>query len=58
MKFLIWCFERNAWWKESRRGYAEQREKAGRYSLEEAVEICLEANKHSLEEAIVPDSAI
>lgn len=45
MKYWIWCNERNMWWRPNRRGYTSEREEAGVYSLEEATEICDNANR-------------
>ena len=42
--WMIWSNEHRAWWKPGRSGYTMDYEEAGRYSLEEAVDICEEAN--------------
>lgn len=44
-KWLIWSNEHKAWWRENSRGYTMSRNEAGRYSMTEAMEICLGANK-------------
>lgn len=56
MKYKIWSFEHNQWWKHGSSGYTEDINNAGIYSLEVATEIAILANKYSnkLEEAIVP----
>lgn len=56
MKFLIWSFEHQGWWKPDARGYCKEKQSAGRYDLPEAIEICLSANGSSeyREEAMVP----
>lgn len=38
--WLIWSFDHKAWWRPDRAGYTGVHESAGRYSLEEAEEIC------------------
>jgi len=55
-EFLIWSFQKQGWWKPLRRGYTKHVEEADRFSLEEALEICNNANKHSdeIREGIVP----
>lgn len=45
MKYYIWCSERNMWWRAGRHGYTIDRTEAGAYSLEEATEICENANR-------------
>jgi hypothetical protein len=44
-QYIIWSIEHNAWWNANRNGYTRSRECAGRYSLEEAEEICSHANE-------------
>lgn len=39
-KFLIWSNEHGAWWAPNGNGYVNFRDQAGRWSLEEAIEIC------------------
>lgn len=41
MMRLIWSIEHSAWWGPKRRGYVEDCESAGRYSLAEADEIII-----------------
>lgn len=58
--FLIYSFEHRAWWAPDRNGYVDRRIAAGRYTFEEAVSICKQANRHGRvinrpEEAMVPD---
>lgn len=43
-EFYIWSFEHQAWWKPDRNGYTNNRMLAGRYSLDEALRICRDAN--------------
>lgn len=43
-QWLIWSNEHGAWWKPGRYGYTKSRLEAGRYSFEEAAEICTDAN--------------
>ena len=57
--FLIYSFEHRAWWAPNKNGYTDQRIAAGRYTFDEAVEICNRANRHCRvinrpEEAMVP----
>ena len=57
-KWLIWNFERMAWWTGNRVGYTMNRDEAGRFSFEDALEIVQDANinmKDEPEEAMVPD---
>jgi len=42
--FLIWSNEHNAWWGPKESGYVKARRIAGRYSFEDALRICLDAN--------------
>ena len=37
---LIWSNEHRAWWAPGRMGYTKTLDKAGRYSLAEAISIC------------------
>lgn len=63
-KYLIWSNEHNAWWRPGRCGYTDHRSLAGRYTLEEAIEIVDRANefiewKHFPNDPIpVPNEAI
>jgi hypothetical protein len=43
-QYLIWSVEHCAWWKPNRAGYTYSRTEAGRYTLEEARAICIDAN--------------
>jgi len=42
--YLIWSNEHTCWWSPNRRGYTYSIESAGRYSREEAMQICKGAN--------------
>ena len=57
-RFLIWSFEHQSWWGPRFNGYVESRDDAGFYTLEEALQICHDANfwmgKGGAMEAIVP----
>jgi hypothetical protein len=44
MKFVIWSNEHKAWWRPNSQGYTLQMHQAGFYTLEQAVQICLDAN--------------
>ena len=61
MRYLIWSREHYAYWKASKFGYTQSIAEAGRFSLREAEQICIEANKHhregiAPEESMVPDN--
>jgi len=55
-EFLIWSFQKQAWWEETRHLYTRHIEYAARFSLEEALAICNGANYHGgeIRECIVP----
>ena len=54
-QYLIWSFQKSAWWKPMKRGYTQYVKDAGVYTLEAAIEICNDANKNGkISEAIVP----
>lgn len=42
--YFIWSIEHNSWWGPCSCGYTTNREKAGKYTLEEATAICKDAN--------------
>lgn len=42
--WLIWSNEHRAWWGWNGNGYVRSMDKAGRYSFEEANQICKSAN--------------
>jgi hypothetical protein len=46
-KWLIWCHERDMWWKPNRQGYTFYLNEAGHYSYMDACEIVKEANQYS-----------
>lgn len=41
--YLIWSNEHRAWWGPDRAGYRKRVAEAGRYSHEQAIQICFEA---------------
>ena len=41
--YLLWSHEHHAWWGQGRAGYVRRVSAAGRYTREEAVEICADA---------------
>lgn len=51
MQYLIWSNEHAAWWRSGHLGYTEIISKAGRYSREEAEQICADANRYRPEGA-------
>ena len=61
--WLIWCHERNQYWKAGSNGYTSSLKEAGRYSFEDATQICHEANRNWMggrngyrpEESICPE---
>jgi hypothetical protein len=56
-RYLIWSFERGAWWRPARRGYTKELAEAGRYPPQEARDIVFEANRYTKEqmEIMVPE---
>jgi len=44
ISWLIWSNKHDAWWNPDRNGYTPHVDRAGRYSLDEAAEICNKAN--------------
>lgn len=54
VKCLIWSNEHRAWWGSNHVGYTNRIEIAGRYSQQEAIEICNRANYH-WNESTLPD---
>ncbi len=40
VQYLVWSHEHSAWWRPNSLGYTTFMDKAGRYSREEAIEIC------------------
>lgn len=57
-KFYIWCHQRNQFWKPERMGYTTNRSEAGKYDLDEAIEIVEQANMHCLHDEIPEESMI
>lgn len=55
--WLVWSNEHKSWWAPGHKGYTSSREKAGRYTLEEAVNIVKGANI-AIENNGVPNEAI
>lgn len=55
--WLIWSNEHSQWWRPFGNGYTHSREKAGRFSFEEAARYVLQANQftHDPQETLVPD---
>lgn len=53
--WLIWSNEHRRYWKPARLGYTDSPSEAGRYTFEEAAEICAEANEHQYgDECMLP----
>lgn len=56
-EFLIWNYERGMYWRPGCMGYTSLKEEAGRYTFQQAIDICVEANSYSQnnpEEAMIP----
>ena len=51
--WLVWSNEHQAWWRPNRQGYTVFVEAAGRYSHEEALDICRKA-RHGWERGVPP----
>lgn len=59
MKFHIWSFEHDQWWRPNSQGYTSNIEEAVEYELDEAVYICKQANiAGQINEAVVPVGGI
>jgi hypothetical protein len=56
--WLVWSLEHAAWWKPASLGYTSDIKEAGRYFFEEAVLICQNGNFTSVDELMVPVSAL
>lgn len=59
-EWLIWSIEHSAWWAPNSLGYTKDRESAGRYSFEEACDICHGANiahRNTPNEAMILDES-
>ena len=52
--FIIYSFEREMFWKANQRGYTKLETEAGKYTLDEALEICRSANIGKIQEAMIP----
>lgn len=52
-EFFIYCFERKAYWKK-KLGYSVKIDEAGKYTLEDALNICRSANIVGINEAMIP----
>jgi hypothetical protein len=53
-EYFVWSIEHNAWWKPNSSGYCTSWTTAGRYSIDEAFNICARANWTCLREVPVP----
>jgi hypothetical protein len=60
--YLVWSFEHRAWWRGMCSGYTRDVVEAGRYSLEQARDICITANQYLPEdkpnEVLVPEDEL
>lgn len=52
-QFYIWSHEHNGWWRPRHVGYTPKIEEAGKYSFEEALAICHQANMINLERGTI-----
>jgi hypothetical protein len=56
MKFIIWSEEHKGYWKPNSMGYTNTIENAGRYDVDEAIQICAGANAYgSICEMMFPE---
>jgi len=59
MNWLIWSNQHQGWWAPLELGYVKERDKAGRFTIERATEICVKTNccllGESPNEAMCPD---
>lgn len=53
--FLIWSIEHGSWWRSNHEGYTTDVQQAGRYTFDEAIDIC--NNPHTVKPG-VPNEAI
>lgn len=58
MKWLIWSNEHRAYWKPNMCGYTTFASAAGRYTEEEAIEICRDARSHDEDGTPPPETMI
>jgi hypothetical protein len=58
MRYLIWSFEHEAWWKENGNGYTLNRSDAGEYDADEAEKIVIDANYTFLRGGEIPNEAL
>jgi len=60
--WVIWSAEHQAWWRPARTGYMTNLAEAGRYELEEAHDICWNANRYlkggTVHECMIPVTAL
>lgn len=60
IKWLVWCHERQMWWRFAGVGYTEKEHEAGRFTFEEATDIIWDAHDggrlyDSPNETMIPD---
>jgi hypothetical protein len=58
MKWLIWSNEHSAYWRPNSAGYTTFASAAGRYSQDEAIEICRNARSHGGDDTPPPETMI
>ena len=46
LNYYIWSFEHNSWWRWHSRGYTTDIKQAGKYSFDNAKQICDSANAY------------
>ena len=61
IKWLVWCHEKDLWWRFAGCGFTPLRSEAGRFTFTEALKIMDQAHQGGLhnrpEETMVPDLA-
>lgn len=57
MEYLVWSIEHSSWWNPAERGYTTDKQRAGHYTLGEATQICINANRY-LKPGSPPNEAI
>ena len=57
-KWYIWSVEHTAWWAPNSMGYTQDQKRAGKYTFDEAVQICTGANRfcRTPNETMVPEN--